>query len=1472
MKGDFTRSTFKPEKHYSGVRMQQGRVQLDADFNEYVDIQSHLRRISLSDIIGLCGGPQDNAGFEIKVAAKVLSITKGRYYVDGILCENNCENDKDVLITEQADLPGQTDPAASGIYLAYLDVWQRHITTLEDKEIREVALGGPDTATRTKTVWQVKLAFVSKDIPTDANLPRCSDKVVGDVWDDIKTPSGLLSAWAEPENDQTKPCIVPARAGYRGLENQLYRVEIHTAESGNETFKWSRDNGSVVFPIKEIIPIEVDKDKGFKHKCQVTLGQLAKDKVLALKADDWVEVLSDTTELNCQPGIMAQVLSIQDIGKGTIEIGSNSDILKHLNEANLKIRRWDHTDNKDGAISINEGSSIHLENGVMIKFEKPEGAVYHTGDYWLIPARTATRDIEWPRDESKTPSVPLPQPPLGIRHHFCCLAVLSYNGAVWTRIHDCRRLFPPLTEMISFAYVSGDGQEAMPSNPLLRPLQVSVVNGEMRVADAKVQFKVIGGSGCLQEYKNDSVTPCLNFTTGGSTTPIKVQTGADGIASACWRLDYTDWQHNENLQSQQVEATLIEIDGKSMLDDAGTPFLPPIRFNANLSIASQVAYDSGGCTETQHPHNAKTVQAALDQLYCNAALYYVGGDVQEAMPGEWLPKPLQVRVANGKWPVEGAQVVFVIKQPSAGILKTEEMQGTRVVVRTNQSGLASCMWELDVEHDSQQVEAFLVTNKKRPIAGQQFVGQQIERKQIGEQRIEGQQITGQLIEGQQIGEQLIDAQQIEELQIDEQLLPIFFNANLSVASQVAYDSGGCTETQHPQAATVQAALDQLYCNAALYYVSGDGQEALPGEWLPKPLQVRVANGQWPVANAEVVFMIESPVKDLFQGREAEGVAVKGVLEKPSEELPAEGPLKTKQETGSKVVARTDENGLAVCQWQLDKENSSQQVKAFLANEYGQRLPIFFNANANQGACTVVVYPGYGWEKALEKIKDNQDAQICFKAGDYQVEKPVTLKKKGHLKLNGCGPGTRILAPKAEAALHFDTCASVTVRDLSGMSGVSGSGAELTYLNGTLTFSSCARVLIENVELSCAAAPRQGAACITVRDADAYDRHNQPAVKPVQSVRIRDCNLAVGNNQTGILLINVARSLVEDNILQVLRDEKKISFNDLLKNDRYRKQLRRLLVSDAVAGTIKKEGPSAPVASVKVSDAPARKIKEGQNVPVTGGKSNAVITVNNMYIKFATNNELAEKDQQIWQNLITAYPPSAKVKSKIALQRYLYDLAERVLVNEKVRQKSEFLNKWFNDMQEQTVSIAQQGIVVAGQTAGESRILNNSIQGFTQGIHIGISHREGKIGTADKAGFVTVSGNTIGTMVSALQQKEVYEGIFVGNCESLMIDNNYLELTCPKDLQIAELPGIKIFGHLGERLIVRHNQIARFAKGIYIKALSPLPEQRLWIAIDNIASSARTAVETSDNDNDYVRRNDAGLTNKDDNVPPIHITK
>ena len=66
-----------------------------------------------------------------------------------------------VTYRTQPDYPVPADAllgsAAAGTYQVYVDVWERAITYLEDDNIREVALGGPDTAARAKVVWQVKL-------------------------------------------------------------------------------------------------------------------------------------------------------------------------------------------------------------------------------------------------------------------------------------------------------------------------------------------------------------------------------------------------------------------------------------------------------------------------------------------------------------------------------------------------------------------------------------------------------------------------------------------------------------------------------------------------------------------------------------------------------------------------------------------------------------------------------------------------------------------------------------------------------------------------------------------------------------------------------------------------------------------------------------------------------------------------------------------------------------------------------------------------------------------------------------------------------------------------------------------------------------------------------------------------------------------------------------------------------------------
>src|SRR3954469_10335800 len=130
MKGDFSRDTFDPLRHFSRVLVQQGRLQLDADSNEQSDILLHYLRMLATDIIGRHGGPGD--GFTIGAPTGSMqkldfTIARGRYYVEGVLAESDMD---DLTYTGQRGYT-QADPLVDGKRnLVYLDVWERHVTAL----------------------------------------------------------------------------------------------------------------------------------------------------------------------------------------------------------------------------------------------------------------------------------------------------------------------------------------------------------------------------------------------------------------------------------------------------------------------------------------------------------------------------------------------------------------------------------------------------------------------------------------------------------------------------------------------------------------------------------------------------------------------------------------------------------------------------------------------------------------------------------------------------------------------------------------------------------------------------------------------------------------------------------------------------------------------------------------------------------------------------------------------------------------------------------------------------------------------------------------------------------------------------------------------------------------------------------------------------------------------------------------------
>jgi len=83
---------------------------------------------------------------------------------------------------------------------------------------------------------------------------------------------------------------------------------------------------------------------------------------------------------------------------------------------------------------------LALEDGIEVQFV--EGQRYRRGDYWLIPARTATGGIEWPQQPGTT--TPRPMPARRAEHYTMPLGVVIMQGNDDPRFVDCRHCFRPL--------------------------------------------------------------------------------------------------------------------------------------------------------------------------------------------------------------------------------------------------------------------------------------------------------------------------------------------------------------------------------------------------------------------------------------------------------------------------------------------------------------------------------------------------------------------------------------------------------------------------------------------------------------------------------------------------------------------------------------------------------------------------------------------------------------------------------------------------------------------------------------------------------------------------------------------------------------------------------------------------------------------------------------------------------------------
>jgi nitrous oxidase accessory protein NosD len=327
--------------------------------------------------------------------------------------------------------------AAGATDIVYLDVWQRDVTALQDPELLEPALGGPggpDTTTRVQSAWQVK---VLPNVPAQT----CEDEP--QEWLDLIAPStARLTADAVPGPVTAQPCVIDPAGGYTGLENRLYRVEVHVAGTlgavagtTQARFKWSRDNATLAARVLAITPDVV------VGQSRIAVASLGRDRFLRFERNDFVELLDDDVEFAMREtgtgGAIARIVDV-DVANSILVVDQDLTPFNVVVSRHPRVRRWDVDplaqpaqavvrDATPGGVGV---AALALEAGIGISFSTDPAATLHAGDYWVFAARTALGALLDP---------PVDAPPHGGLHHYCKLAVAPVGAPP----EDCREHWPP---------------------------------------------------------------------------------------------------------------------------------------------------------------------------------------------------------------------------------------------------------------------------------------------------------------------------------------------------------------------------------------------------------------------------------------------------------------------------------------------------------------------------------------------------------------------------------------------------------------------------------------------------------------------------------------------------------------------------------------------------------------------------------------------------------------------------------------------------------------------------------------------------------------------------------------------------------------------------------------------------------------------------------------------------------------------
>lgn len=449
MSSDRARVSFDPSRHWRGVINQQGRVTLEADWNEAAAIAAESERAQLVDVVGPSGTPDD--GYRVDVAGSGdLTISSGTMYVGG----ERMTLDADLDYANQPDWvddagdPLWADPAApDGDEAVWLYLREQEVGAVEDPALLDVALGGPDTAERLRIVQRVVRSATGENSCAGAlsDLEK-SWAEQGLTFDPetmrLESAATLQVSFQEVATGPTL-CEPFAQGGYLGAENQLIRVQVASVDGkGAPTIVWGFDNAYFMYRIANTV---VDSAAG---TTTLTLASAPVDSFHQPATGQAVEVLRAAAHLTQETaaaadyvaaatGVVTMCETAYNPDEGTVVISTALDA-DTTSSPLLFLRVW------QDAIPAAAGGAVALgDTGVQITLAAGSD-VFHAGDFWQFAVRPATPTGVSPVYPERI--LDAPQPPDGPRLWACPLAVIAWSDGAGT-VTDCRNHFDDLVTL-----------------------------------------------------------------------------------------------------------------------------------------------------------------------------------------------------------------------------------------------------------------------------------------------------------------------------------------------------------------------------------------------------------------------------------------------------------------------------------------------------------------------------------------------------------------------------------------------------------------------------------------------------------------------------------------------------------------------------------------------------------------------------------------------------------------------------------------------------------------------------------------------------------------------------------------------------------------------------------------------------------------------------------------------------------------